>query len=144
MNTMSSLIADSAREERYRTFLTLTFAVVAVILAAVGVFGATARNVTQRVREIGIGMALGARDQRLVGMFLRRALIVGLAGTSAGIVASASMSGLPSHFLFGIEDRDPVTYGAVIGLVLLVNLAGGYIPAKRAVRVAPMDVLREE
>jgi predicted permease len=144
MTTMSSMIAESAGDDRYRTFLTLTFAVVAVILAAVGVFGVTARSVTQRTREIGIRMALGARDKRLVGMFLRRALVVGLAGIAAGVVASAWVSGLLSHFLFGVEARDRLTYGAVASVLLLICLAAGYIPAKRAARVAPMDVLREE
>ncbi len=143
-NTMSSLLAESVGDDRYRTFLTLTFGVVAVILAGVGVFGVTARGVAQRTREIGIRMALGARESGLVGMFLRRTFVVGLAGILAGVIGSAWVSDLLSHFLFGVENRDLLTFGTVSSLLLLVCLAAGYIPAKRAARVAPMDVLREE
>jgi ABC-type antimicrobial peptide transport system permease subunit len=89
-------------------------------------------------------MALGARKRRLVGMFLRRSLVVGLAGIAGGVIAAAWASRLLSHFLFGVEARDLLTYGAVASLLLLVCLAAGTIPATRAARVEPMKVLREE
>jgi putative ABC transport system permease protein len=142
--TMASSIVFSTGNERYRTFLTLVFGAVAVLLAAVGVFGVTARNVAQRVREIAIRMALGAREKGLVGVFLRRSLVVGLAGIAAGVVAAAWASRLLSHLLFGVEAGDLLTYGAVASLLLLVCLAAGTIPAMRAARVEPMKVLREE
>jgi predicted permease len=144
MSTIDTFVSQSTGEDRYRTLLTLVFGAVALILATVGIFGVTARSVAQRTREIGIRMALGARERGLVGMILRRGLVVGSAGVAAGMVAAAWGGHVLSHFLFGIEVRDPLTFGTVAVVLFIVCLVAGTIPATRAARVSPMEVLREE
>jgi predicted permease len=142
--TVSASVSSSAAEDRYRTLLVLVFGGLAALLAAVGVFGVTARGVAQRTRELGIRIALGARHGELVGLILRHSLIIGLAGTTLGLLGAAWTSRLLSHYLFAIEPWDTLTYGAVGAFVALVCLAAGYIPARRVAGLAPMEVLREE
>ncbi len=132
------------RDLRLVARLILVFGVVAALLAAAGVFGVTARAVAQRTREIGIRMALGAPERGLVTMVLRHSVTVGMAGAVAGLLAAAWSGGLLSRVLFGVQAWDPLTYGAVTLLVLLMCLVASYLPATRAARVAPVEVLREE
>jgi predicted lysophospholipase L1 biosynthesis ABC-type transport system permease subunit len=137
--------ADVSQDVRFslRTFRRRPlFAWVAILTLGLGI--GAARNVAQRAREIGIRMALGARSTGLVGMFLRRSLAVGIAGILGGVVAAAWVSRLLSHFLFGVAARDLFTYGVVSSLLLFVCIAACTIPARRAARVEPMRVLREE
>lgn len=144
VSTMTELISRAGRDDRYRTVLILLFAVMAALLSAVGIFGVTARAVAQRTREMGIRMALGARAPSLVGDVLRRSFTLAASGTLVGLLSAWWASRLMSYFLFGIDARDPLTYGAVASLLFCVCLCASLVPAVRAARVAPMRVLREE
>ncbi len=142
--TISASVTRSAADNRYRTLLVLAFGGLAALLAAVGIFGVTARAVAQRTRELGIRIAVGARQNELVGLVLRHSLIVGLAGTGVGLLGAVWTSRLLSRYLFSIEPWDPPTYAVVGAFVMLVCLAASYIPARRVASLAPMEVLRDE
>jgi putative ABC transport system permease protein len=143
-STMTTLVAASASDARYRALLMGVFGALAVLLAATGVFGVSARTVEQRTRELGIQMALGATRAGLIGLAgwttVRRA---GL-GILLGVVVSIWADGLLSAFLFGVEGTDALTYGAVIALVAIVCLASSYLSTWRITRVNPVEVLRAE
>jgi putative ABC transport system permease protein len=142
--TMESLISSSASDERFRTLLMGAFGILASALAAVGVFGVTARTVAQRTREMGIRMALGARESGVVTEILGGSLIAGLLGIAVGIVGALWASRLVSGFLFNIEPTDPTTYAVVVSLLLTLCLLASYLPARRIARVDPVDVLKVE
>jgi ABC-type antimicrobial peptide transport system permease subunit len=142
--TMESLISKSASDERYRTLLMGVFGFLAAVLAAVGVFGVTARAVSRRTREMGIRMALGQRESGIVANILRGTLVVGILGTVVGITAALWTSKAVSGLLFDVETSDPITYGTVACTLLGVCLLAGYIPARRITRVDPVEVLRAE
>jgi len=142
--TVASLMAVSARDERFRTLLMMVFGVCAAFLAGAGVYGVTARGVTRRAREMGIRMALGARGGNLVRMILLRDLAGGVVGIALGLLGAYATSRLLAGYLFGVEGWDPPTYGAVATGALLLSLAASLIPARRASSITPMEVLREE
>jgi predicted permease len=142
--SMSDLLLDSVKAERFRTFLVLAFGTVAAVLAATGIFGVTARGVAQCTREMGIRSALGAQHQHLLLTILRGKLSVATLGTLAGLAAAFLFARLLSHFLFGIETWDIPTYSAVGSLVVLTSIVSGYLPARRILRVDPADALRAE
>jgi putative ABC transport system permease protein len=142
--TMDALIAESAADERYRTLLMNVFGILAAMLAAAGVFGVTARNVALRTREMGIRMALGARETTLVGTTVRRFLLTGMAGTVVGLLAALWLSRLIAGFLYGIEPSDPMTYAIVAAVIVTVCLLASYTPARRITKVNPVEVLKAE
>ena len=142
--TLSALVARSTENERYRALLMSVFGILAALLAAAGVFGITARSVALRTREMGIRMALGAQRSGLVGTTVRGMLLTGLAGTAVGLMGALLTSRLLTRFLFGIEPLDPMTYGAVVALILIVCWLASYLPARRISRLSPVDVLRAE
>lgn len=143
-NTLESLVADSSLSERYRTLLVAFFGICATLMAAVGIFGVTARSVAMRVREFGIRVALGAEGGSLLRMVLRENLTTALAGTALGLVGALWVSRLLARFLFGIEPLDPITFGTVVSLLVLVCLAAGYLPARRILRLDPVTALKGE
>jgi len=131
-----------------RTSFTLVMLAVAggmaLLLGIVGLYGVIAYSVSQRRREIGIRMALGARDQELVGMFVRHALGLTSVGVACGFVAALALMRLMSSLLFGVRPFDPVTYAAVsLGLIATAALSS-YLPARRAAAVNPVESLRAE
>jgi len=142
--TLPSLIRDSARSERFRAILMGVFALCAALLAGAGIFGVTARSVSQRTKEMGIRKALGAMPGSLVRLTLSGTARVGLVGVGLGLPAALLASRLLSRFLFGVEAWDPPTYAAAAGGLLLLSLFASYLPARRAGNVPPMDALREE
>ncbi|MGD8727295.1 MAG: ABC transporter permease [Gemmatimonadales bacterium] len=142
--TLAALVAASASHERYRTLLTTFFGILAGILAAAGVFGITARSVAVRTREMGIRMALGARDSGVVWTAMREIVLSALAGIAVGLLGASWASHLFARFLFGIEPTDPTTYGVVAGLILIVCVLASYAPARRISKLSPVDVLRAE
>ena len=142
--SVRSLMAGSARDERFRTVLMMVFGACAALLAGAGVYGVTARGVSRRAQEMGIRMALGARGGSLVRMVLVRGLTSGVVGTGLGLLGALAASRLLTQYLFGVEGWDPVTYGTVAGATLLLSLAASFIPAHRASAITPMRVLREE
>jgi len=143
-NTVEEFVAQSAEKERYGTLLAGAFVIVATLLAAAGVFGVTARSVASRAREMGIRMALGARENRLVGTTVKGILYICLVGTVVGLVGALVSSRLLARFLFGITPSDPLTYAVVAAIVVVVCLIASHAPARRIAKVNPVEVLRAE
>jgi predicted permease len=127
---------------RYRVFLIGAFALLATLLAAVGIGGIIAYAVEQRGRELGIRQALGAAPGDVVRLVLADGVRLTLFGVTAGLVLAAFGSRLLTSFLFGVESADPLTYGAVAVMLAGIALASAWIPARRATRVRPSDALR--
>ena len=144
LSTVPALIRASASNERYRMLLMTVFGALGCALAAVGVFGVSARSVAQRSREFGIRLALGAEHRRLMGQVLSESIVLGAVGIAVGLAAALALGRTLSGFLFGIVSWDPVTYGAVIVLVLGMIVAASLVPVRRVTRLAPADVLRHE
>jgi putative ABC transport system permease protein len=142
--TVASLVVQSVSEQRYGTLLMNAFAILAALLAGAGVIGVTARRVSLRTRELGIKMALGARETGLVKATVGGNLRIALGGTALGVIGAFWASRLLSGFLFGIEITDPVTYAFVTASILILTLGASYFPARRISRVNPMDVLRTD
>lgn len=118
--------------------------VMALLLGIVGLYGVIAYSVSQRTREIGIRLALGAERHELTGMFVRHGLRLAGAGLVCGLVTALALMRLMSSLLFKVRPVDPVTYGAVsIGLVATAALAS-YLPARRTAAVNPVEALRAE
>ena len=142
--TLEVLITQSEGAERFRTFLVTAFAVLATVLALVGVFGVTARNVAHRTREMGIRMALGARGRRLVRMMALSALRAGGLGILLGIVGALVITRALTTFFYGIQPWDAWTFGGTILLLGALCVAAAGMAARGVTRVEPMQVLREE
>jgi predicted permease len=139
---------DYYRKSMARTSFTLIMLAVAggmaLLLGVVGIYGVIAYSVSQRTREIGIRVALGAQHQQLAGMFVRHGLLLTAVGVVCGLIASIALTRLMSSLLFEVSRFDPVTYGAVaIGLVAAAALAS-YLPSRRAAAVDPIEALRAE
>jgi putative ABC transport system permease protein len=120
------------------------FAVLALALAAIGIYGVIAYSVTQRTHEIGVRMALGAARSSVLGMIVREGLLMAVLGIVAGLVGAALATRLMTTLLVGITPRDPIAFGAGATLLLLVAGVASYVPARRATRVDPVVALRAE
>jgi predicted permease len=142
--TVEELMYAAESDDRFRAVLMSVFAALAMLLAAVGVFGVTARGVAQRTREMGIRTALGAKSSELVGLALRDSMASAALGTALGLLAAMWMSNLIAHLLFGIEGRDPITFAGVGALLLAVCLTASLLPAHRVTKIQPMEVISEE
>ena len=127
------------------TFILLTIAAgMALLLGVVGIYGVISYAVSQRTREIGIRVALGAQQGAVRAMFVRHALSLTGIGVLCGLVAAAGLTRLVSTLLFGVSALDPLTYGTVSAILVAAALLAGYIPAHRATAIAPVDALRAE
>ena len=144
VDPMSTLLANSFAEERYRTMLIGMFGVLAAVLASVGMYGVTARAVAQRTREVGIRMALGASSSSVSGLIVGQTLAGVIVGVALGVVGALAVARLLSPFLFGVSATDPLTYAAILMLLATVSVISSWLPARRAGRVAPSTVLRSE
>jgi len=144
VSSLQSLIVRSAGSERFRTVMMMTFGLCAALLAGAGVFGVTARSVEHRRREMGIRLAMGAQARELVTLALGRTLKAGTIGIGVGLVGALGASRLIAGFLFGVESWDPVTYACAAIALVGLSLFAGYLPARRAARVDPAQVLREQ
>jgi predicted permease len=144
VKTMESTVHESLAPQRFNLFLLGLFAVLAVFLAAVGVYGVLSYSVTQRTREIGIKIALGAQSGNLLGNILREGMTLTLAGALIGIAGALMLTRLMASLLYGVTARDPLTFGVVVVLLACVSLAACYIPARRATRIDPLVALRHE
>jgi len=136
--------SESLGENRMRTILLTFFAVTAVSLACVGLFGLLSYVVNLRRREVGLRIALGAERRRLLARFLMQGLTVSAAGCLAGVGVALGFSRVLAQLLYGVSAYDPPTLFGVVGAMLAVAAAGSFFPALRAARVEPMQVLRDE
>lgn len=142
--TMDQLLSKSVSGPRFRTVLLVTFAALALVLAAIGIYGVLAYSVTRRTHEIGVRVALGAQRGRVLWLVMGQGVKLALIGVGIGVVVSFALMRLMSSLLFDVSATDPLTYLAVSIFLFLVALAACYIPARRAMRVDPMVVLRYE
>jgi putative ABC transport system permease protein len=144
LNTMQALINDSIAQPRFRTWLIGIFSIFALVLACLGIYGVIAYLVTQRYKEIGIRMALGATRAKILQLILGRTFKLAALGIVAGLVAAFFLSRFLSSILFGITTHDAVTFALVPFCLVAIALLAGYIPARRATRVDPVSSLRYE
>jgi predicted permease len=142
--TMEQLLADSLSRARFTMLLLGIFAGVALLLAAVGIYGLIAYSVTQRTQELGIRIALGAQRRDVLRLVLRHGTRLTLLGLALGIVAALAITRLLTSLLFGISATDPLTFAGVAALLAFVALLACFIPARRATRVDPIVALRYE
>jgi putative ABC transport system permease protein len=142
--TMDRLVSANAAQRRFTLILFGTFAVVALILAAAGIYGVLAGTVTERVREIGVRTALGASRADILLMVVRQGLGLTALGIVAGLVGAVALTKLITTLLFGVSRLDGLTYAGVTGLLVLVAVMACWIPAWRAARVDPVQTLRAE
>lgn len=140
--TLEEHVSRSVAEPRFYMLLLATFAAVALVLAAAGIFGVLSYLVSQRTREIGIRMALGAGRNAVIGLVLRQALLSAGFGVAIGLGAAYALSHLVVSMLFDVTAADPVTFVTVAAVMLAVALIAAWMPARRAVRVAPTEALR--
>jgi putative ABC transport system permease protein len=144
VRTMNEWLADSIARARFATLLLGIFAVVALMLASLGIYGVMAYSVTQRTNEIGIRMALGATRADVVLLVLKRGLLLAVSGVAIGLIGSVGLTRLLTGLLFGVSVTDPAIFGLVPILLLAIALLAVYLPARRATRVDPLIALRYE
>jgi putative ABC transport system permease protein len=142
--TMIEVLGASVEARRFNMLLFGVFAAVAMLLAAVGIYGVMSYAVTQRTREIGVRIALGARPRDVIGMVVGRGMLLTSIGVAAGLGLSLALTRLMSGMLFGVGARDPLTFTSVSSLLVGVALLACYIPARRATKVDPMIALRRQ
>jgi putative ABC transport system permease protein len=144
ISLMEDLLADSIAQPRFMLLLVTTFAIIAVTLAVIGMYGVISYSVSQRERELGIRMALGAPRVAVRRMVLKQGMVLAVVGTALGLVAASGMTKFLDTLLFEVEPTDPLTFGAVAVGLLSTALLACYVPARRATRVDPMVALRSE
>ena len=142
--TMDEIVSGSVAQRRFQMNLVLLFAMVALLLASLGIYGVVSYSVAQRSNEVGIRMALGARASEIQGMMLGQALLPVAIGLGAGIVASFGLGRVLGSLLFGVNAIDPITIVSVVAVLSLVAAAASYFPARRATRIDPLLALRYE
>jgi putative ABC transport system permease protein len=142
VQTMSEIVSRSAAVPRFNALLVSLFALLALVLAAIGIGGMLAMSVSRRLPELGVRMALGAQRRTVVAMVIRQGMILAAVGLAVGLPSAWLLSRVLSSLLFEISPRDPITFAAVAGVLGLVALAGCAMPAWRATRVDPLTVLR--
>jgi len=129
---------------RFAMALLGAFAVVALTLAAVGLYGVIAYSVTQRTREIGVRVALGARPREVTRLVVGGGLRLALGGALLGIAGAALSTRLLGAMLFGVDPMDPATFAAIATLVVAIAVLASYVPARRALRIDPIEALRTD
>ncbi|HYN06503.1 MAG TPA: ABC transporter permease [Vicinamibacterales bacterium] len=142
--TMSSLVADSIEEPRFLALLVGIFAALALLLAAIGIYGVLSYAVSQRTAEIGVRLALGAGGRDVFSLIVTDGLKLTLIGVAIGVVTSILVAPALSTLLFEVQPIDPVTFVAVVGMILAVAICAAVIPARRGMRVDPLTALRTE
>jgi ABC-type antimicrobial peptide transport system permease subunit len=141
---MDQVVAQSTARNRFNTLLLGIFALVAIALASIGLYGLMAYSVEQRTFEFGIRLALGADSKALRNMIVRQAMKLAAAGIIAGTATALALTRLIETMLYGVSPRDPLVFASVAILLGAVALLASYLPARRAVRIDPIVALRYE
>jgi len=144
VKTMEEALYESQSQPRFRTILLSAFAVLALVLAALGIYGVLTQSVVRRTKEIGIRMALGATRQSVVNLVLRQAFTTVLAGVAIGLVATVLLGRVIAELLYMVSPYNLSTLGTVSALLVCVALLAGYRPARRATGIDPLAALRSE
>jgi putative ABC transport system permease protein len=144
VKTMDGRVAASLANRRFAAWLLAAFSFIAMLLAAVGLYGVMAQSVQQRSREIGVRMALGAQSRDVLRMILRQGAILIAGGLVAGTAAALVLTSLMKSLLFAVSPADPLTFILVAALLLAVAMAATWLPARRATRLDPVNTLRYE
>jgi putative ABC transport system permease protein len=144
IETMESRFSESIAQPRFLMTLLALFAFTAIVLASIGLYGVIAHGVSERTREIGIRMALGARQRDVLGMIMRRGWGLGVSGIAFGLVAAFAGARLLRAQLYGVQPIDPLTLASAVLILMPVALLASWIPARRAARVDPAITLRME
>jgi len=144
ISALTDSISHSTRSQRFTVLLLGAFALLALLLAAVGIYGIISYSVMCRTHEIGVRMALGAERGRITGMMVGRAVLLGGVGVAIGVGGSLALTRLLRSMLYGVSPTDPAVFGGASLFMLAVATLAGYVPARRAARVDPIDALRQE
>jgi predicted permease len=144
LRTMDDVVGASLTRQRFLSLLLGIFAGVALLLAAIGTYGVLSYMVSERTREIGIRMALGAGNGQVVGLVLRQGISIAAIGIVVGVAGALALSRLTQSLLFGVDPADPATFGAVIIVIAVVATAACLIPMLRATRVDPLTAIRTD
>jgi predicted permease len=144
VKTMDDVVAGAASSTRFSFWLLGTFAAIALALAAVGIYGVMSYVVTQRTREIGIRMALGAKQRAVTQLIVRHGMSLAIAGLIVGVIVALALTRVLASLLYGASATDPATFAGVVLLLGIVALVASYVPARRAAAVNPVITLRSE
>jgi putative ABC transport system permease protein len=144
VTTMDDLLAASAAERRFALILFQSFALVAMVLAAAGIYGVLSGSVTERTREIGVRLALGAQTGGVLKLVMAQGMRLALAGIGLGLIAAFALTRVLASLLYGVSASDPLTFTGVAVLLAGVAMVACYLPARRATKVDPLVALRYE
>jgi putative ABC transport system permease protein len=144
LRPLEALTTASVAQPRVVTLLLVVFAIVGIVLGAVGIYGVVNHAVTSRTREIGIRIALGAARARVAALILRDGVAHAAAGVVLGVSGALALSRMMAALVFGVSPTNPATYAAVSCVLLLTAAVASYLPARRAARVDPVTALRSE
>jgi len=142
--TLNDAVTASLEQRRFSMEIVGLFALTALLLAGMGIYGVISYIVSERTHEIGIRVALGAQSRNILRMVVRQGLGLAIAGAAVGLVGALIVSHLMAGLLYGVRPTDPVTFASVALLLIAVALLACYIPARRAIRVDPLVALRHE
>jgi putative ABC transport system permease protein len=144
VQTMDQVVEEATGESQFYLLILVAFASLALLLAAIGIYGVMSYSVSLRTREIGIRVALGAERHHVMGMVIRRGLIMAAYCIAAGIAGALMLTRFMSTILYQTTPQDPATYVIVVFLLIATALLASYLPARRATKVDPMEALRYE
>ncbi len=144
MVTLASIISDSVAQRRFSMLLLGVFALIALFLAAIGLYGVVAYTVSQRTQEIGVRMAIGAQRGDVLRLIVGGGMKLALVGVAAGLASALALARLVSTMLFEVTPFDPPSYAVTAVVLLAVAALACYMPARRAMRVDPLTALRQE
>ncbi len=142
IETMDQAVDDLNAQPRFELWLLASFAAVAVLLAALGIYGVMSYSVSRRTHELGVRMALGAGQEDVIKLVVTQAMMLALVGSACGLIAAFVLTRMMSKLLYGVRSSDPLTFIAAVLLVSGVALLASYLPARRATRIDPVTALR--